>query len=178
MLRPPRSAASSAASAMANEVTSAAPTRSTRFSDALVDDPALARSDRSDGVTTSPNNFMAPLGPSSSSSMNYSSVSQPNCLDNVLSAARKHGALHVDVHPDGIMRIVLPLLTMAASAFPSAQTCPKMFHVVRNDTVLGFASITEAADKCGAVHITCGTPQVGSGEFGVEGLGLTLLRQK
>ena len=35
-------------------------------------------------------------------------------LDDVLAAALRAGALHVDLHPDGLKRIVLPLLTLAA----------------------------------------------------------------
>ena len=53
---------------MANVVSPTAPTRSTRFSDANVDESVAARGVRSDDVTTTPNNLKAPLGSSSSSS--------------------------------------------------------------------------------------------------------------
>ena len=35
-------------------------------------------------------------------------------LDDILAAAKRAGALHVDILPEGVARIVLPLLTLAA----------------------------------------------------------------
>ena len=74
-------------------------------------------------------------------------------LDDILAAAKRAGALHVDILPEGVARIVLPLLTLAAMNAgmqgPYETSCSSTAPTAQHQPAGGASSVAGSSAQCG-----------------------------